>query len=194
MRLGGALGFEQWAAGEEEFLRRRFLDVATRLLPELTKTGTGDAAWRLAARLRDADPDQQEYWRAVLDLGSVVLSPAELLAEVSRFEQDLREAELTPEPTTVTMIAKIRAGHRAEPRDPWGAALVGRAEVLSGVLTARREAEGGAARWLHLVGMPGVGKTRVLAEAATQLDAAGWSVATAKGGVRRPRPAARAAR
>lgn len=35
------------AAREAELLRRRFLDVATRLLPDVIKTGTGDAAWRL---------------------------------------------------------------------------------------------------------------------------------------------------
>ncbi len=183
LRSSGALGFEQWATGEAEFLRRRFLDVATRLLPDLIKTGEGDAAWRLAARLRDADPDRQENWRAVLDLGSVVLSPAESLAEVSRFEQHLGEAEVPPEPATVSMIAKVRAGQPGERRDPFGASLVGRSEVLHAVLTARREAEGGAARWLHLVGVPGVGKSRVLAEAATQLGAAGWLVANAKGGL-----------
>ena len=183
LRLGGALGFEQWAAGEAEFLRLRFLDVTSRLLPDLIQAGAGDAAWRLAGRLRDADPNRQENWRTVLELGSVVLSPAELLAEMGRFEQHLDEAELRPEPATITMITKIRAGHSGEPRDRWGATIVGRSDVLSGVLTARREAESGAARWLHLAGLPGIGKTRVLAEAGAQLAAAGWLVATAKGGL-----------
>ena len=173
LRLGAGIELEDWISREAEFIRRRFVDAGSRALPELIESGRVDEALRLAQRLRDADSSNQAAWRTVLDLGATVWSPAELLTEASRFDRFLADEEVPAETASRELLARI--GKTAE-----RSTLVGRAEIMAKLASARRETERGSSRWVHVVGGAGIGKSRILAEVAIVAEAAGASVATAK--------------
>lgn len=179
--------YDDWMIGERERLRELFLAALGRLTVLCKEAGAHEEALGYAQRLVAEDPLHEEGHREVMRLCHLLGRQNEALQQYARCRAILAE-ELGAEPSAATtaLLHAIAAGHEAEtpylpqsPR-PQGAPifegaglapLVGRAAERATLLGHLEQAIGGHGGLVLLEGEAGVGKTRLLQEAARD---AGW--------------------
>ena len=177
--------YDEWALVERERLRDLFLAVLERLVEADKQRGEYEHALLHARRLAAEDPWREEAHREVMRLCHLLGRDAEALKQFEACRQALKE-ELDAEPSgeTAALVEEIaRRGPQEkapylpqrdaglfQPAAPAAGAgpvgLVGREEERA-ALTAHLEAAAGGLGGVVLIeGEAGVGKTRLLQEAA----------------------------
>lgn len=182
----GGVEFEHWADVERERLQANFLRAAELLVRRHLNASRFRDAQRLARRARDLMPDEEGAWRLLLEsaiAGRDFLSAA---VEADALEQQAVTAGQPLEPSSRAVIARARRlapdpGDGSSERSGLIADLTGRERQFFAITEAWAMARQGPARHLHLSAPPGLGKTRLLADATARLEALGAPVARVNG-------------
>jgi DNA-binding SARP family transcriptional activator/tetratricopeptide (TPR) repeat protein len=183
--LPGCFRYHEWCVAEREAARRLRVDVLTLLTERLA----GEPEEALAhARVRVAiDPLAEAGHVAVMRLLDRIGRPREALKQYESCKRIL-EAQLGRKPSSELEAARMALGNSATkntvPAPPHPApssrsfhTVVGRRAECSTIAGLASEAEAGVcSRMLLFVGEPGIGKTRLLREAADQIIARGGGV------------------
>ncbi len=191
--LGGA---ELVAAGEPLAGIERDWAVAARdehrerVAVELAQLTHGPDGLRWAREAVRRDPLSEEAACRLMTLLAAGGDRAAAMSEYVRLEDRLeRELSIAPSRETRRLLAEIRAGASAAPAAsslppalaPRGGVLAGRADELERLIAATGAPRAGAAAAaappaILLAGEPGIGKTRLLAEAGRTAHARGATV------------------
>ena len=134
-------------------------------------------AQTLARRERDMEPLREAGWRLLFETIIAGSDSVSAKLEAAAFEQLVATEEIVPEPATRALLRTLR--HSPEPneltRAPSGSALsaelVGREREFADVLAAWETARTGKSAHVHVVAAAGLGKTRLLNDAAARLRA-----------------------
>src|SRR4051812_19727250 len=177
-----------WASAARDEHRDRVAELLTALAEGAPDSGS---ALRWARELARLDPLSEDAARRVMTLHAAAGDRAAAIAAYSRLADRLRrDLGIPPSRRTRELLAEIRAGKAGEGRDrdaaaaparpPFpaalaarGAPLAGRAEALAAGLAALPPGRRGI---LLVAGEPGIGKTRLLAEAGRIAHAGGATV------------------
>lgn len=175
----GSVEFEHWADVERQRLRSTFLRVAEALVRRWLDEGSLREAALLARRARDADPASESAWRLLFEALVLCNDRLALTLEVDQFLERLGAAGRAPEPATRALLGRLNlAGHGAPvAEDAAGlvAELVGREQPFGEIVSAW-QAAAPHAQHLHLSAAAGLGKTRLLRDAAVRLRTLGARV------------------
>jgi len=181
----GAL-FEDWLMGERERLRELALDTLAKLLAHQRVVGPAETALQTALRLTALDPLQETVHRTLMRLYAQLGRRGAALRQYQLCVGVLqRELGVEPEADTRQLYQEIlrrrpqrEPGARTIPGiKPFSAPLViaatqtpliGRAAEMTRLREVLAQARGGAGQLLAIVGEAGVGKTRLIAELATE--------------------------
>jgi class 3 adenylate cyclase/tetratricopeptide (TPR) repeat protein len=110
--------------------------------------------------------------------GQILVSKATIERAGSGFDiQRLRPLRVKGKaaPVAVYRLRDVASEHLTEQQDYGISRLVGRNRELAALTgLARQILKRGSGRWAYLWGEPGIGKSRLTAEVAAQLEAAGW--------------------
>ena len=177
---GGAL-FEQWADLERQRLHAAYV----RALEALVRQALADRRFRDAVRtalhLRNTAPDQERMWRLLIESHTAAGDWLNAAAEAESLERWAEGEGRTVEPATLAVVrAALRSPESGAVR-PEGrlvAEMVGRTSEFAAIVSAWAQARTGRLRHVHVTGMPGIGKTRLLADAAVRIAALGGRCVT----------------
>ena len=171
----GAGRFEEWANSERVRLRALFLNSAEALSRRALNSGHSQDAIVLARRMRWADPNGQAGWRLQLEARIAAGDSIGAHADADQLEEWLRAEEWDPEPET---RAAIRAARRispplgeSAPSNDFVAELVGREKEFSIIHDAWLTTKSRGARFIHIVGESGLGKTRLTQDIVARIRA-----------------------
>ena len=173
---------DDWILLERERLREQYLQTLERLAQIEKRRGHYREALQAIARLTETDPLRESAWQERMRLHAALEQPEEALRQYDAYRRILaRQLNDAPRPATTTLAQNIarQSGAAARFLPPAlppalsGAPLplIGRAaerEALLRQITAALNRQGGV---VFITGEPGLGKTRLLQEAA---EAAGW--------------------
>ena len=185
--------FESWLMTERERLHERALETVAKLLDAERRRGDAEAAIQAALKLLSLDPLQEVAHRALMRLYAATNRRAAALRQyricVDTFQ---RELGLEPEAETQDLYQEILQQRlpggpatRSAARPPGGApaglssettAMIGRADELAQFRRTIGEIGKGASRVIAVIGEAGVGKTRLVMEAASVAAASGVRV------------------
>lgn len=172
----GAGRFEEWGNSERVRLRGLFLNSAETLGRRALNSGRFQDAVALARRMRTADPNGQAGWRLQLEARIAAGDSIGARADADHLENWLRAEEWDAEPET---SAAIRTARRvAEPNGDASrsnelvAELVGREKEFSVLHDAWLSAKSEGARFMHVAGESGLGKTRLITDVFARIRAA----------------------
>ncbi|RME60888.1 MAG: hypothetical protein D6790_08625 [Caldilineae bacterium] len=185
--------YEDWVLIEAERLRLLHWQALRELMDLYEQSAALDRSLHCGLRLLAADPLHEETHRRVMDLYARCGQREAALAQFSACVQLLQEElGLEPSPETVALADAIRQGNiapagpltppsppaepqvRRSPFDDFGhVALVGRRAELAWIHAHVERAHREGCRLALLEGEAGVGKTRLLQEAAKQAEARG---------------------
>ena len=175
----GGADFEHWADLEREQLRTVFLRAGESLARQWLRDGRVRDAQALARRVRDAAPRHEAAWRLLLES---LVAGGDMLAltlETAGLQEHWRNDNRELEPATRALLQR-NSGLEAEAASipPAGLIpeLVGRETEFAELLRAWELAQRGRAVHLHLSGAPGLGKSRLLADAQRRLRGLGAPV------------------
>jgi len=174
----GGADFEHWADLERDRLRLMFHRVAETVVRDWLSRGRLRKARQLAARVRDQHPNDEGAWRLLLEALLAANDSVQVELEAEALERLLQEDGRVPEPSTSAMLLLARRGARVEDtaRPSIRAELIGREEEFSAILTGWEAARQSTGRQIHIVGAPGLGKTRLLSDVHARLRASGAQV------------------
>ncbi|MGH7675062.1 MAG: ATP-binding protein, partial [Gemmatimonadales bacterium] len=177
----GSADFEHWADLERYRLRLLFERAAEQVVRDWLSRGRLRKAKDLAARARDAEPENESAWRLLLETLLAANDRVGAELEAQALERILAHGDRPPEPATRTLLTLVRQQTpEAEPeptRRSLVAELIGREREFSNVVAAWDAARRGPGCHVHVVGAPGLGKTRLLADLHARLRAMGAGVA-----------------
>lgn len=180
LALPGGGQFEQWADLERLRLRAGYLRCGDAVARRLLAGGCQRESVALARRLRDADPYSEPVWRLLIEGLLTANDYVAASSEAYALSKLLAEDEREPEPATKVLLRRASA----TPPDQWTlpapttvtAELVGRAEEFGSLVAAWGEARRKRPRHVHITGLAGLGKSRLLSEFAARLRAKGSRV------------------
>ena len=185
--------FEEWLVAERQRLRELAIDALARLLAHQAATSATEAGIQTAVRLLALDPLQEHAHRALMRLyarqgrRSAALRQYQVCVDLMRRElrtepdtetkelylellQDRRGARGEQEPMSASSEPRMRAPmtrERLELAFPEGP-LIGRERELARLRESWRLAQAGRGQVAVVYGEAGIGKTRLLAELATE--------------------------
>jgi DNA-binding SARP family transcriptional activator len=181
--------FEEWLMAERERLRELAVDALARLLAHQQSAGPAEAALRTALRLSALDPLQEAVHRALMRLYARLGRRGSALRQYQLCVGVLqRELGVEPETDTRQLYQEILRRRHAGPGRGTGSPgsvappliaatatpLIGRGAEMARLREALASARDGHGQLVAIVGEAGIGKTRLVAELATealQLDA-----------------------
>jgi DNA-binding SARP family transcriptional activator len=170
----GARRFEHWLGGERAHLAATFLRTAEIVARRWLSAGRTRDAVNLARSVRDGDRLSEGAWRLLLEALVSAGDSVGAAAEADQLEALLRGEDRDPEPATT---GALRIARKAAPMipltsaPPLGAELVGREREFATII-GEWEKVRLHGRHLSVVAPAGLGKTRILDDAAARLAAA----------------------
>lgn len=183
--LGGAAvrnapGFSAWQDLEAGALRSAWIGASEACAAEELAAGRPDAAAELLARVLEADPLAEEQLQAYMHALAASGRVREALHAYESFRSTLEEeVGVDPLEATIVLADDLRRSYSAGPR-PSSTAPTGLPKPLTPFVGRQRElAELAAllrqqgARLVSIVGLGGMGKTRLAVEAARRFQEAG---------------------
>jgi len=193
LSVEGTGDFEEWLLGERERLRELALEGLARLLAHQRAAGATEAAVQTGLALVGLDPLQEPAHRALMRLSAEAGRRGAALRQYQQCVGVLRrELGVEPEAETKQLYQELlrqRPGRAASsdrlapaPRAPDREVsapetpLIGRDVELAMLRNALAEAGSGHGRAVAVLGEAGVGKSRLLVEAATEARQAGSHV------------------
>lgn len=185
--LRDAPSFDDWQIATAESLRRELADALAALVDDRLSRGRAADAVDAAERLVALDPLQETWQRALMNAYATAGRRAEAIRQYRECVALLeRELGVAPLPETTALFESVIEGRGApapRPHEPAPAApeppFVGRDDDLDAVLDAvDAAAEGG--RFIVVEGEAGIGKTRLVDEAARIVRQAGRPVLVAR--------------
>ena len=181
----GGAAFEQWCDLERTRLQTAFLSSAELVVRRRLNESRVKDALRIARRARDLVPAAESAWRLVLESVIAARDFVAAAVEAEALESFADQEGTSLEPATRAAIARARQV-TAGPADTEGSSvlvadLTGREREFSIITGAWDAARTGHARHLHLTAPAGLGKTRLLRDAAARLRAGGARVVEVRG-------------
>lgn len=162
----GSHGFEAWADGERQRLRRQFLLSADRVARRALEQGDTAVVRQLANRMLLSDPLDEAAWRLRFRGEHAAGATVHLRASLAEFAAVFARAERSPEPRTTELLRLVQQT-APMPEEMQGSGLraecVGRRDAFATMIAAWRAAERSPMH-CHIHGDPGIGKTRLLEE------------------------------
>ncbi len=173
----GCQQFEFWCDSVRHRLRTDVASAADMLARQFLDAGHAREAVQLARRMAEIEPFGQRARRTLLE--ALIASGDDLgaLTEAAVIEQWLRSEELGAEPATTALIIQARKGRstgrrtRGESRSPLTPDLVGREAEFTEIVSAWERARGGGPVFVGVTAGAGIGKSRLLSDAANRLRA-----------------------
>ena len=173
----GCAQFEHWCESVRHRVRTDAANATDVLVRQLLDAGHSREAAVFARRLSDIEPHAQRGRRALIE--SLIASGDDLgaLTEAAVFEQWLHEEELDPEPASTALIVLAKKGRAdgrrtsGETRAPLAPDLIGRESEFAELMAAWERARSGESAFVAITAGAGVGKSRLLSDAASRLRA-----------------------
>lgn len=171
----GGAEFEKWADLERRRLQGLFLQAAGTLARQQMSAGRAKEAVALARRARDTAPDNEGAWRLLLEALATSGDVVSLAVEADQLRRRLEDEHRVPEPATQAALRRALSWPDLAPEAsrPLLLELVGRERQFTAITAAWEAVRGGGGRHLHITGAAGLGKTRLLRDAAARLRAMG---------------------
>jgi DNA-binding SARP family transcriptional activator len=180
----GGAEYEHWADVERYRLQLAYTEAAETLARRHLSAARFRDAQRIARELRDVAPHRQRSWRLLIEALLSGGDRAQAASEAKALERTLESEGREPEPATAEMLRRAMApmpapgaegpGRDAPLPDPQlYPELIGREAEFATLLRAWDAARGGTPQHVHVTGSAGIGKTRLLADAAARLRASG---------------------
>lgn len=175
----GALEFEHWADAMRVRLEAAYARLSEKAATEALEAGKVDSAIAVARRLRDATPERQGAWRLLIDTLRIAGRTPAAFLEADAFEARLDQEGEPAEEATKRLLVELRQtpaapGDATGGRPAWEPTeLVGREAQFAALLAAWGSTVRGRPQFVHVVGEPGLGKTRLLRELRLRLAATG---------------------
>jgi DNA-binding SARP family transcriptional activator len=178
----GGAAFEQWADLERQRLHAAWLRALESLVRLARQQLRLRDAVTLARRLRDGAPEREAGWRLLIESLTMAGDWVGAAGETDALEAMLRELERAPEPATQAVIGAARQmpAPSATTAARLVAEMVGREAEYAAVVAAWEAAARGRLRHLHVTGTAGIGKSRLLRDAAARIAAVGGRVVMAR--------------
>ena len=178
-----APGFEEWLMTERERLRELAIEGLARLLTHQRAVGATESAVQVALRLLSLDPLQESVHRTLMRLYAQLGRRDTALRQYQQCVEVLRlELDVEPEAETKELYQQVlrqRPAHAATTAVAVGDSetpLIGRGTETTRLQQALAGALRGEGQVLAIVGEPGIGKTRMLAELAAEAGRRGGRV------------------
>ena len=167
--------FDAWVQGERVRLRGLFARCAERVVAREVDRGHFREAIAVGRRLRDADPMDESGWRPLLNALLVSGDAVNAANECAVLTRTLAADERAPLPATTSLLTAIaRMGRRDDAPsaavDQFVTPLIGREREFSQLLATWMRVRDGACAQVHVRGLPGMGKSRLLEDFATRLS------------------------
>lgn len=176
----GGVAFEHWADLERARLQAAYLRAVELVVRRLLNQSRFKEAQRLARQARDEAPATEATWRLLLE---AIVAGRDFVAaavEAEALERWAAEDGIALEATTVAVVARARRvtpeGSAAVPKRGLVTDLIGREREFAAITAAWDEVRRGQARQVHLSAPAGLGKSRLLRDAAARLRASGARV------------------
>ena len=154
---------DEWIVAERERYQGMYLDALRDVSAQLRREGDAASAMAYAAKALQVDPWREDFVRERIELRALSGDRTGALHEYQTFERALKnELDAVPEPATIELAKRLRAGSDGEYVSNLPApltALVGRDEELQTL-----EACLAAHRLVTVCGSGGIGKTRIALE------------------------------
>ncbi|MHB1070915.1 MAG: AAA family ATPase, partial [Gemmatimonadaceae bacterium] len=173
----GCQQFELWCESVRHRLRTDVANAADVLARQLLDAGHSRDAVQLARRMAEIEPFGQRARRILLEALIAGGDDLGALTEAAVIEQWLQTEELDAEPATKALIAQARKGRSTgrrtsgETRSPLTPDLVGREAEFTDIVAAWDRARSSGPVFVAVTAGAGVGKSRLLADAANRLRA-----------------------
>jgi DNA-binding SARP family transcriptional activator/tetratricopeptide (TPR) repeat protein len=166
---------DDWVVAERERLRRLAVDLLAGLAAHADAERRDGEAVDHARRLLAIDALHEPACRLLMRALARRGERSEALRVYDRLAAGLaRDLGLVPEPATTAVAERLRG---AGPAPDAGPALIGRAGEWQAARDVWRDAAGGRARLLLVIGAAGIGKSRLVEELARRAAADGHAVA-----------------
>lgn len=176
----GGAEFEKWADMERYRLQALYLQAVEETVRGHLARGHQRDAIALARRARALAPDNEATWRLLFE--SLLSAGDSVGAAIEReaFDRLLADEGLTPEPATLAILGRLDGDSQdaGTPAPPGRLVteLVGRELEFGQVVQGWDRARLGPALHFHIVGHPGIGKSRILGDIHRRLRASGARV------------------
>ncbi|MHB1097043.1 MAG: AAA family ATPase [Gemmatimonadaceae bacterium] len=173
----GCQQFELWCESVRHRLRTDVANAADVLARQFLDAGHARDAVQLARRMTEIEPFGQRARRILLEALIAGGDDLGALTEAAVMEQWLQTEELDAEPATRALIAQARKGRSTgrrssgETRSPLTPDLVGREKEFTDIVAAWDRARSSGPVFVAVSAGAGVGKSRLLADAANRLRA-----------------------
>lgn len=182
----GGQQFEMWCDSIRHRLRTDVANAADMLARQLLDAGHARDAVRLARRLAEIEPFGQRARRTLLEALMAAGDDLGALTEAAVIEEWLQKEELDAEPATRALITQARKGRNSarrtsgETRSPLTPDLVGRETEFTDLVAAWERARSSGPVFVAVTAGAGVGKSRLLSDAANRLRAERGRVITVR--------------
>lgn len=173
----GCQQFELWCDSVRHRLRTDVANAADVLARQLLDTGHAREAVQLARRMAEIEPFGQRARRTVLEALIAAGDDLGALTEAAMIEQWLHAEELDAEPATKALLTQARKGRSTgrrtsgETRGPLTPDLVGREAEFTDIVSAWERARSNGPVFVAITAGAGVGKSRLLSDAANRMRA-----------------------
>lgn len=180
----GSTRFEHWADSERHYLHNLFRSAAETVGRRALATGDTKCAIALAERCLAIDGLDEQAWRLRLEAeaqaGSRVHLPASIAELRRRLHEDGREAEPRTCDLLQVLSRSTESGIDAPAAPSLVTDLVGRQSEFTELYAAWRTTIRGRGAHVHITGVPGLGKTRLVEDLARRLGTENACVVTVR--------------
>lgn len=167
--------FDEWIQVERTRLRRIFLRSAEREVNEQVDRGSFQSALALARRVRDEAVTEELGWELTLQ---TLLAAGDTIAasdELAAWQHIVDTEQLDLSPSSLKMMKDVRkAGGATTVIESLSsilvAPLIDRDREFAEVVNEWHSARAGARRMVHIEGIAGIGKSRLLTDCGTRIS------------------------